>query len=80
MKDEGWFHAVWWVLITDGWMDRESDIGDCRVAFTTEKVKGSRIELCLLIIIPKISSLKNLVLLSKCQAFVFKQNLPLGAN
>ena len=36
MKDEGWFHAVWWVLITDGQMDRETDIGDCRVAFKTE--------------------------------------------
>ena len=53
-NDEGWMmqwrmmiSSCWGVLIydgqTDGRMDKQTDIGDCRVAFTTEKREGKKI-------------------------------------
>ena len=52
-NDEGWMmqwrmmiSSCWGVLIydgqTDGRMDKQADIGDCRVAFTTEKREGKK--------------------------------------
>ena len=59
MKDEGRRlkdGGQRWVLLTDEWTDRQTDIFDCRVVFATEKLLSLDLKTPKLVVVPLVDN------------------------